>query len=347
MSAEGLPRSGAGQDRVARTDARPERNDGVIAIVTSEVGIQRVATASAVKEAVPDGKKLCWIDIVGPDSVGRTALVRALGLDSADETWILRFNQLSRLVLRRGKLRAVTWLSDRQLAHAEVHLLQTQELIVTVWAGDPTALDDLRQQFADRASGLAKSPLAAASIVLQLLLATLYKEVDDIDASLEALLRQLETGPTSVEFSTVTHDVRQLRSVLLGAERYGSSVRLTVTGIEALPGLDPLAVQELNDYADQVEDLGQRLELRNQWAAEIATKYLAVVAERQANRISQLTVVSTVFLPLTFLTGFFGMNFGWMNDHVGSPLAFLLLGLLLPTISVALTAVWLRRRGLI
>ncbi|MBV8524034.1 MAG: zinc transporter ZntB, partial [Acetobacteraceae bacterium] len=73
----------------------------------------------------------------------------------------------------------------------------------------------------------------------------------------------------------------------------------------------------------------------------------AMIAECQANRISQLTVVSTIFLPLTFVTGFFGMNFNWLNDRLGGLLAFLLLGVLLPTTSVALTALWLRGRGLI
>jgi Mg2+ and Co2+ transporter CorA len=321
----------------------PERNGDVIAIVTNEAGTRRLEMASAVNEAVSGGK-LCWIDIVGPDPDGREALVHSLGLDPSDEAWILRFGQSSRMVLRRENLRAVTWLSDRQLGHTEIHLLQTQHLIVTVWGGNAPALDDHRQQFAERA---ASNPLEAAAIVLQLLLATLFKEVDDIDASLEGFLQLFETSPNSIEVSEVTKRVRRLRSGLLDIDRYGSSVRLTVAGVEALPGIDLLAAQELNDYADQVEDLGQRVERRNHWAAEIAAKYPEMIAERQAKRISQLTVVSTIFLPLSFLTGFFGMNFSWMNDRLGSLPAFLILGVLLPTISIVLTALWLRRRGLI
>ena len=54
-----------------------------------------------------------------------------------------------------------------------------------------------------------------------------------------------------------------------------------------------------------------------------------------------------IFLPLTFITGFFGMNFGWMTQIIGSADAFVLLGVILPTLNVALTLVWLWRSGLI
>ena len=43
-----------------------------------------------------------------------------------------------------------------------------------------------------------------------------------------------------------------------------------------------------------------------------------------------VSVVATIFVPLTFITGFFGMNFGWMVDRIDSQLAFWLLAFLVP-----------------
>ena len=64
---------------------------------------------------------------------------------------------------------------------------------------------------------------------------------------------------------------------------------------------------------------------------------MGMVLDLQLNeRAYVLSVVATIFVPLTFITGFFGMNFGWMVDHVDSAVAFWGLGFLVPIATAAL-----------
>jgi magnesium transporter len=63
--------------------------------------------------------------------------------------------------------------------------------------------------------------------------------------------------------------------------------------------------------------------------------------------MKQLTVVATVFLPLTFVTGFFGQNFGWMVEHVDTFAAFVLLAGGGVAVPLVLMLVWFKRGGYI
>jgi MoxR-like ATPase len=66
---------------------------------------------------------------------------------------------------------------------------------------------------------------------------------------------------------------------------------------------------------------------------------------RQTEATKQLTLVATIFLPLSFVAGFFGMNFGWLTDHITPLWAFLLYGVGSFAASLAALLFWFRRSG--
>jgi Mg2+ and Co2+ transporter CorA len=312
------------------------------ATIIDSAGVQSIV-ATDLRERLTVGK-FFWLDLVGGDESARLEFVNQLGLESEDIAWLWRFEQAGRMSIRQHRLRAVTWLSESTGTLAEVHVLGSRRWILTTWSGDVAALDTERQHFAEGASDFEKSPYLAAGILLQL---TLDEAINAMDARLYDIEEQLAKDSNSLDLTEIRKRLSQRQPTWARLERYSSSVRSAVVGVEDVPGIDARGVAELNDYADQVEDVEHRFRERIQWASDAMHNYGARLAQRQSEQISRLTLVTLIFLPITFLTGFFGMNFNWMISVLGSAPVFVALGILLPVLSVVLTVLWLKRRRLL
>jgi magnesium transporter len=96
------------------------------------------------------------------------------------------------------------------------------------------------------------------------------------------------------------------------------------------------------DVSDHIQRQYESIESLRELAQSVMEVQLALVERQQNQVIQRLTLLSTVFLPLNFLTGFFGMNFAHLPFGDDRFLwAAILAMALLPTVLV----LWFRRKG--
>jgi Mg2+ and Co2+ transporter CorA len=315
------------------------------AVIVDALGVQSTGTPASIRERL-DAKRFFWLDIFSAAQGTVPEILKELQLEPSDIAWVLRFGQTGRMTISRQTLRAATWLAGPSGDLTEVHLLSTQRYVLTIWSGDGAILDESRQQFAERVTGLEQSPYHAAGILLQLLLGTLDNVIRDLDLGLDDLRAGLDAETNPVEFAAQARRQQKLQSIVANFSRYSSAVRNAIVGVEVISGMDLRGAEELNDYAEQVEDVEEQFRERRRWMSDIMHEYATAIAQRQSEQINRLTLVSLIFIPVTALTGFFGMNFNWMIDALGGRTAFFILGVALPILSVVLTTAWLVHRGL-
>jgi magnesium transporter len=109
--------------------------------------------------------------------------------------------------------------------------------------------------------------------------------------------------------------------------------------LENLPGLErDVARHPFRDVHDDLVITANEID----YLREVLSETVTVLINQMAGR---LTIVATIFLPLTFATGFFGMNFGWLVNHIDSAESFLVLGVGGMIMPLVVAAVLLLRGG--
>jgi len=185
----------------------------------------------------------------------------------------------------------------------------------------------------------------------------IYRVLDALTDSFLPNLHEIAEEIEDLQDEAVEYADRDIRTRILALRRRLGAIRRIVapqrdmfvqagTALDRLPGLSG---DEAHDYFRDIHDhlirITDIVESSRDQISGALDLHASAVSERVNVVTERLTLISTIFLPLSVVTGFFGMNFGWMVDSIASMSDFLVFGIGGLLLAGALLAVYFVRSG--
>ena len=294
-----------------------------------------------------DRNEFFWLDLLSPSDEDVEALGTLFGLHPLALEDTHKFGQRPKLDDYSDHVLLVFYgihdEPDGDAEPVEVHIFISGHAVITVHRDPCGPLSMIRNR-------LERGPKFREGYVVYRILDALtdsfFPFLTRIDDEIDALEDAMVEHPTDEQLHKIFH----LKRSLITLRRVVAPQRdLLASGgelISRLPGLD---VDKAHDYFRDVYDhlirISEQIDSYRDLLTGALDVYLSTVSNRMNAVMKQLAVVSTIFLPLAFVTGFFGQNFGWLVGHIDSEADFLAFGIGGLVIPLALMWAWFRRSG--
>ena len=228
----------------------------------------------------------------------------------------------------------------------EVHCFYSERFLVTVHRDEAPAFRAVRNRYQKR-----KTPIDDPGRLL-------YRIVDALVDSFFPILEDFDDRIDRLEDETFLHASDQQLQEIFAMKRLLVGMRKAVTpqrdlfasllgggGLTDLPGMSGEDERYFRDIYDHLIRISDLIDTYRDLLTSSMDVFLSTVSNRLNVVMKQLAIIATIFLPLTFITGFFGQNFGWLVLHVRGWEQFLIFGIGLELVAVALLVAYFKRRG--
>jgi magnesium transporter len=226
----------------------------------------------------------------------------------------------------------------------EVHCFYSARFLITVHRDEAPAFTEVRHRYQKR-----QAPIDDPALLL-------YRIIDALVDSFFPILADFDDRIDELENQTFLHTSDEQLQEIFAMKRLLVGMRKAVTpqrdlfaslmgGVAELPGMTTEAERHFRDIYDHLIRISDLIDTYRDLLTSSMDVFLSTVSNRLNVVMKQLAVIATIFLPLTFITGFFGQNFGWLVRNIGGWPAFVGLGIGTEIVAVAILMTFFKRRG--
>ena len=234
------------------------------------------------------------------------------------------------------------WQGDEVLFR-EHHLFVGPNYLITVHLDPAPILTALQERIHQNPEFTKGQPAFLTYMVIDVLVDATFPVLEKLDDTVDLLEDDITAKASADSLNRIyhlKHSVTELRR-FLGAQR-DLFQRLITHGIHLQQADMTLYYRDVYDHiVRQYETVDSLRDLLTS-AMDV---YLSTVSNRLNQTTKALTVVASLFLPLSFLTGFYGMNFAYLTQVLETPYATFAVGVATMVGATFIQLYLFRRRG--
>ncbi|WP_448213769.1 magnesium transporter CorA family protein [Colwellia sp. MEBiC06753] len=229
--------------------------------------------------------------------------------------------------------------------HLQVSMFAGHRLLITCHPKASIAINSLFNK--DSAKYLASSPINLALKIFHSSCGNYLKQLFEFEHSLEQIEDKFQLSGNDKmmrELTLYRSHLVKLRRIFNYHVAIGDSLNILVED-EDTDLITEKEVHNVNDLRERLERLLSLLQMYYDICSDLIDGYMSITSHQLNATMRVLTVITALFVPLTFLAGIYGMNFEYIPELKAENGYFILLGVML-VITVVLAILFRRKRWL-
>lgn len=309
-------------------------------IVSGELHGETSSLDRHVLDRAGDEGRLIWVDLVNPQKADLETLRHAYGLHPLAVGEVFQHHRTSAASSFNGVTHVVAQypdLSDETISAKEIQAIIGTGFFITIHGAGVLDTDAVLGHWEATPQDWRSTSSSLLYATFRVALAEFGPVADRLDENV-TLLEEEAVHP---------HNAGTPKRQLL-YRLFNATEQITDLHNIAAPLQDAMRSLEHNsnwfdhehgnaytrDVVDDAYHLARRLQMLTQTAERLFEMVNSLITLQRNDVSKQLTIVATIFLPLSFLGTYFGQNFRYMTDAVSGGAAFLVWGVLAPLASL-------------
>ncbi len=230
---------------------------------------------------------------------------------------------------------------NEQLTNEHVSMVMGKDYVVTFQESEGDVLGELRDRL-EHGKGRIRGSGAD-----YLMFAILDAVVDNYFMVIEFLSNKVELLEDKLfddkEDPNITQEIQDLKKEILKIRKAVVPLREVVNRLEKIETtlIEHRTNKYIRDLYDHIIQVNESVEIYREMIGGLMDMYMTTISNKMNEVMKVLTIMASIFIPLTFLAGIYGMNFDNMPELHYKYSYFYLLGIML---IVILGMIWYFKR---